>query len=185
MDSRPSINTPHQAQPAHTTRLTAPGRIKGCRSVHARSRRSTTRRVHQPHASYTRNNTTAVCVCAPLTRAASPQHELPTQPIPQGAQPRTTCMLRVTSAPAPSYVDHRASYSLQQLRGRACWSGESKAGSGAGPTAVLCVYNIPRCTAESSRGCGGNAHTSDLLDCIARNGGSGSQGHCHPTLRSL
>jgi hypothetical protein len=28
-----------------------------------------------------------------------------------------------------------------------------------------CVSSTPRCTAESSRACGGNAHTSELLDC--------------------
>ena len=48
---------------------------------------------------------------------------------------------------------------------------------GAGPTAALCVQvRVRRCAAESSRGCGGNAPTSALLDCREKRWG-GSQAH--------
>jgi hypothetical protein len=44
--------------------------------------------------------------------------------------------------------------------------------------AVLCVYGVTGCTAESSRAFGGNAPVlcSTVVDA-ARNGGSGSQAH--------
>ena len=46
--------------------------------------------------------------------------------------------------------------------------------------AVLCVYGVTACTAESSRAFGGNAPVlcSTVVDA-ARNGGSGSQAHSH------
>jgi hypothetical protein len=120
---------------------------------------------------------------------------------------RTGRVLRVRSAPTPSYVRFaRTSYTLQpRSTSRSLLVVLELAGTTghpAGSAAVLscAVSGTPRYTAESSKVCGGNAHTSLLLDCRGRREkqwtGSQLTPHtcvgvlppsysCHPTVSKL
>ena len=167
MYSHPSNKPRHL--PSHTPSLSA-----GPLSSNL-SHGSTTRRVHRPRASYTPTARRHHCwqVCASPTQPPSLSG---TDPAHTGASARTGRVLRVRSAPTPSYVRFaRTSYTLQQPRSTSrsllvVLELAGTTGHPAGSAALLCcaVSGTPRCTAESSRGCGGNAHTSVLLDCRGR-----------------
>ena len=113
MYTRPYTDNDQPASTAHPPPLTPPSLV-GSQSTPPRSRGNTSRPVHRPRASYTPTAHQHRHRCA---RFPPHDQELSTQPIPP-TQARTTGVLRVTSAPAPSYECRHVSYTLQQLKAR-------------------------------------------------------------------
>jgi hypothetical protein len=111
MYTRPYTDNDQPASTAHPPPLTPPSLV-GSQSTPPRSRGSTSRHVHRPRASYTptAHQHRHSVLAFPRTTKSSPGN--------RSRQARTTGVLRVTSAPTPSYECRHVSYTLQQLKAR-------------------------------------------------------------------
>jgi hypothetical protein len=163
----PYIDKPRNIPPAPTHHPSRPA--LGSNLSNARCHQSTARRVHRPRASYTPTASHHHCwqLRASLhTTALSPRQPIP----PTRSQPthRACAALQISTNTGVCMIRPRvvhvaaAEGHVVSLR----WFSSDPAGSAA--VLCVCVYGTPRCTAESSRGCGGNARTSLLLDWRGR-----------------
>jgi hypothetical protein len=167
----PYIATYHHAQtrPDATARAAVPI-IK--EFVSPCSRGSTTRRAHRPRASYTptAHHHHRWQVLPPLRTTRSFIRHDRSHSTSQGRAPRVCCASRLHQHRRMSGVSRRTRCSREgRCSERKGWFGEPHHHwQWPSPSAVLCVYVANQCTAESSRGCGGNALASVLLDCRGR-----------------